>query len=466
MKICRIIWLAVVLMCIVGLTMCSDSGGDTLADDDSSGDADGDSDSDSDSDGDTDGDTDGDGDSDSDADGDTSECTEFDGVDLLVVVDNSYSMTEEQAILSTSFFTLINALIDPPVDDPPNIVENFRLAVVSSDMGLQYGEDGATEGFPWAIDITTCTDQDPKGDNAAFRTDMESTIEVEDDRIECIGDGTQCPNGWDCTDDHCQTPSGDDWDTVTCPSLGSDDLWAEKSDEDENPDFATQVACLSRLGNDGCGVEQQLEAGLRSLTTSGQTSFIKDDHLLVVIQVTDEEDCSVKDPGLFDSEEWNSGLAYNESVPNSGQTNTACNLPQENEQNFLFAPERYREELLELKGGNPNAVFFAAIVGVPKGNDSPCQGRGDQIDDCLDDPKMELKHKIYEQGSNKYKHFEPACTRKVDGEEVTKARPGRRFVKVAQDFGKKGYVFSICNGDWSDAMKEIAALIIECIIVE
>ena len=42
---------------------------------------------------------------------------------------------------------------------------------------------------------------------------------------------------------------------------------------------------------------------------------------------------------------------------------------------------------------------------------------------------------------------------------VTKATPGRRYVKLAQLLGDMGYISSICNQDWEDVMKEIAKLI-------
>jgi hypothetical protein len=63
----------------------------------------------------------------------------------------------------------------------------------------------------------------------------------------------------------------------------------------------------------------------------------------------------------------------------------------------------------------------------------------------------------------KYTHFRPACTRSVGDVLVTEARPGRRFVSLAQKFGCAGYVYSICNEDWSEAMTEIARLIVKCI---
>jgi hypothetical protein len=53
----------------------------------------------------------------------------------------------------------------------------------------------------------------------------------------------------------------------------------------------------------------------------------------------------------------------------------------------------------------------------------------------------------------------PACVREEGNTEVTRAWPARRFVELAQSFGDRGYVYSICNADWSPAMSELAQLI-------
>jgi hypothetical protein len=74
---------------------------------------------------------------------------------------------------------------------------------------------------------------------------------------------------------------------------------------------------------------------------------------------------------------------------------------------------------------------------------------------------MALEIQLFEQNGTPYKHFRPACERHAEDPDVpvTSARPGRRYVKVAESFGANGYVYSICNADWSPAMKEIAKVI-------
>jgi hypothetical protein len=335
----------------------------------------------------------------------------YDGVDLLIVVDNSYSMETEQQILSENINTLITSLVDPTTgpDWTFPAVENVRVAVVTTDMGLQYGEEGSTEGFPYGLDVESCTDQNPAGDNGTFeRLAASKKCSVQDD----------------------------------------EQPWNETTKFERNTTLAADVACKVIQGTVGCGVEQPLEAALRAVSREDQKSFLVWNHILAVLIVTDEEDCSVADKGLFSTPEFVSG------VGSDGLLNVGCNLPASNEDNFLFKSSRYRQKLIEAKDNRTSAVFFSAIVGVPP--DSPCEGSGYNLERCLNRSKMQLKIQKFNDSHNAYNHFAPACERFVNGREITSARPGRRYVEVAQDFGPYGYVHSICNEDWSPALKEIA----------
>ncbi|MDJ0764622.1 MAG: hypothetical protein QNJ97_16710 [Myxococcota bacterium] len=379
----------------------------------------------------------------------------FDGVDLLVVVDNSLSMEQEQNILATGFFTLINALAKPIIGPewPFPAVENMRVAIVSSDMGLQYGDDGHVDDAPDYFVPKGC---EGDGDDGKFLTKMPESVDVKSGVIACESDGDQCPAGFSCDNEVCvssQNPSA-----VDCPGLNSDDDFAETSKDNANNDLATQVACMSQLDTEGCGVEQQLQAAVRALSRKGQGSgeggFLKETHLLAILTVSDEEDCSVRDPGLYTTQEWESGTSGT-----NGLLNVACNYPEDNETDYLFEPNVYWDKFVKFKDDEPKAVVFAAIVGVPL--DDVCQGQGSDIDACLDHEKMQLK--LIQTGVPETTHFEPACTREVgEGDEaelVTEARPGRRYVQLAKKFAKNGYVYSICNEDWSPAMRDIAQVI-------
>ncbi len=386
----------------------------------------------------------------------------YEGVALLVVVDNSGSMEEEQAILSAGFFSLMSSLVNPVAgpDWPYPTVDNIRVAVVSSDMGLQYGEDHSIEGFPYGdTTVPSCTDEPPRGDDGRFQTAMPESIMLASGQIKCQKYGDQCPGDWSCDGGMCVSPSGGT-EPVTCPRLPDEAITTGTTEDDRNTDLPVQVACLGQLGTSGCGVKQQLEASVRALSRNDeQAGFMKYDRLLAVLVVSDDDDCSVEDRGLFDTPQWKSGLNAKPDNPTTGLLNTACSMPRSNEEDYLFSTDRYWTELVKLKGDHARDVFFAAIVGVPAGDDSPCQGRGHEIGDCLSHEDMKLEVSLQNGGDGEYRHFEPACER-MEGEDlVTSARPGRRYVKVAESFGVNGYVHSICNRDWSPVLKEIAKVL-------
>jgi hypothetical protein len=59
-------------------------------------------------------------------------------------------------------------------------------------------------------------------------------------------------------------------------------------------------AKMARVGDSGCGFEQPFKAARLVLSGSGGAEgFLRDDALLLVVFVTDEDDCSAIDPALF-----------------------------------------------------------------------------------------------------------------------------------------------------------------------
>jgi hypothetical protein len=123
---------------------------------------------------------------------------------------------------------------------------------------------------------------------------------------------------------------------------------------------------------------------------------------------------------------------------------------------------------LALKGGDLEYIVFAALVGVPFA-DNTCQGTGTEIEanNCLGHTEMQYQEEWVPSevpGLDTYR-FYPACTRVSEGQIVTRATPGRRFVELAQRFGENGFVSSICNDDWSEAMRSIAKLVSGCPVV-
>jgi hypothetical protein len=322
------------------------------------------------------------------------------GVDILLVVDNSMSMGEEQEILGIDLWAFVEELTAN--------VDSVRVGVVSSDMGLSWADNPYMEDDGWPGELPSACGA--MGDFGVLQTyDTGKTIELAEGSYDC-------------------------------PELNAS--WAQTPlDGEPNSDLPGQAACLVNLGTDGCGWEQPLQSAAKAVHRSDQEDFTREDHLLAVIVVSDEDDCSIESNELF---------AENEiQHPEDGYLAVACgNHPQ-----HLYEAASYLEVYANPKDENPNGVVFAAIVGVPPGE--ACEGRGAALGNCLDHPDMVLD--VVMEGETFF--FKPACDRYDGDVQVTKARPGRRFVELAVAFGENGYVYSICNADLGPGLGGIAQMI-------
>ncbi len=280
---------------------------------------------------------------DTDTDTDTLQIIPLSSLAILLVIDNSGSMAEEQAILGDATEPLATALTST------NGVDDIRVAVITTDMGLSWGGNPYQEGDGWP-GTNPCS---ASGDNGVFQA---------------------CPD--------------------------PDFLYAETSPGSPNPDFGNHISCLVNQGTSGCGFEQQLQSAAIALAKPEQDDFVRDGDLVLILMITDESDCSMEDgPGMFASDEIQdeSGIS---------QKNIAC---QSNEE-FLYPTSHFAAAFWTASQNAYNAVIFAAITGVPIVDD--CQGTGDNLGNCLDHPDMELNPvvKSSPQGIDIW-YFENACTR-------------------------------------------------------
>ncbi len=399
------------------------------------------------------------GDDDDDNDDDDADGDDDDGqgqfpwaaVDVLLVVDNSGSMDAEQTIFATSVFKLVNSLVAPLPGSLWPAADDVRVAVVSTDMGLSWGGNAYQDGDGWPEALPAgCSSF---GDDGVFQAYAGGkTVNLKSGAIPCDESNAQCPAGWDCEqigDDGiglCLEPNNNGANQV-CPAF--DGPWAETTKQDPNGLMAMQVACLSNLGTSGCGFEQQLQSAAVAVTRTDQAVFMREDALLAVIVVSDEEDCSIEHKELFQVPEI-------QQLENR-KVNIACNL--DNNEQYLYSTTSFYQRLVDAKQGRVSGVVFGAIVGVPKAED--CQGLGSDISVCLNHADMQNVPVQEETASGLTWFFKPACNRMEGDVEVTKARPGRRFVALAQSFQSGGYIYSICNEDWTPAMADLAAIIAE-----
>jgi hypothetical protein len=165
-------------------------------------------------------------------------------VDILMMIDNSSSMNEMQQKLDAQLPLFIQSLQNLPT--PPNL----HLAVVSSDMGAP-GDSATSIG---------CT---PSGDQGQFQS---------------------MPQG-SCT--------------ATTLTAGSTFI----SDVDNMPNFTDPLSsvlqCIALLGDKGCGFEHQLASIDRALGADGlgpapstNANFLRPNAYLVIMMLTNEDDCS------------------------------------------------------------------------------------------------------------------------------------------------------------------------------
>jgi hypothetical protein len=358
-------------------------------------------------------------------------------IDLLFVVDNSNSMQEEQAALRSQFPMLISLLLSNTAigggEDVVPGAQDIHLGVVSSDMGavgipgidgcVGLGDDGLLNGIS-SLDATGCS-------AATFAPPFLSYVAGS-------GDAAQ---------------------------------------------LATDLGCVSTLGLDGCGFEQQLESMLKAVwpgddgritfladpaTGFGATGqagpsfpngdFVRHDggdevSVLAVVMVTDEEDCSSSNTAH---------LAHNFDTTG---LNTRCHYEAlRAEPNNIYDVSRYVEGLRMLRPGYEQRVVFGAIVGVPpelvteqkmgEVDWSSAASRTAHYNAILNDPAMQAT--IDERGN-----ADPADDNLLTSCESAAGRayPPRRIVQVARGFGAHGFVQSICQDDWSYAMELLATRI-------
>ncbi|HZS42235.1 MAG TPA: hypothetical protein VFF06_35640 [Polyangia bacterium] len=179
-------------------------------------------------------------------------------IDLLFVIDNSPSMAPKQAELARRFPDLLALLGSNAPNGQP---AHFHVGVVTTDLGAQSFNLGSQ-----------CR---PGGDGA---------------RLQALG-AAATPD--------CRPPTGGarfiDYDQLT----GSGNL-------PQGQDLATTLRCLAQVGDAGCGFEQPLEAAYLALSPPPvgppeNAGFLRDQALLAVMFLTDEDDCSAPPDGdLFD----------------------------------------------------------------------------------------------------------------------------------------------------------------------
>ncbi len=226
----------------------------------------------------------------------------------------------------------------------------------------------------------------------------------------------------------------------------------------------SELACTAQVGASGCGFEAQLEAMRRALdgtTNSGNSGFIRDGAFLAIIFLTDEDDASTKNNGVFSLPDDTVGgrndfrvqplFAYACDQPiqaNSGSNYTNCK-PDLNSQ-YLQDPAFYSQFLASVK--DPAQTVVAIIAGPPAGfstNDNPPQtGTGPMGSGSIATGALQLN------GNTQNPALEPSCNATINGDPAI-ARPAVRLASFLSAYGDHGRFYSVCQGDYSAALTDI-----------
>lgn len=394
-------------------------------------------------------------------------------LDILVVVDNSGSMAEEQANLAAHFDGLLNSL------QAKYGALDLRIGVTTTDNGNVLCSGTSPEAG--SLQLSSCR----------TRSQQFTNVQGTENQFD-VGCAAQCPEGVNFLPDEFERP------------------WIEHSPEGSNLpdglDLATALACALPQGIHGCGFESTLEGvakGIQRAMSPGehQYGFLRDDASLLVVVLTDEEDCSMNaewdeevavlqipegqrlfwsDPQTHPTSAicWNAGVrceavpdgqlcfAADRGVGNPGQIalgnnplsseddapnpgpwpTTILDDPENPEQNAVMFPlSKYEALLDEVRAAKqavrPDAdVSLAVFAGVPIGYHA--------------DPSLEI---VYQTPDDPEVALEFGIDYGCETETSAAVPPVRlRELAEAYPMGEGRNLYSICEPSYEPALQDIA----------
>ncbi|MBT8467550.1 MAG: hypothetical protein KJN97_02270 [Deltaproteobacteria bacterium] len=353
-------------------------------------------------------------------------------VDLLIVIDDSPSMLEEQAKLQAQVPRLVDLLVTGAVGDdaveefPP--VESLHVGIITPDMGYSSVPPASP---PPVVGVNfdptrACT---ANGENGFMQIQG------------LAGEPGEC----------------------SAQTLPEGTRYLNYPGDANQTELISDVTCLTQQ-TDGCGFEQQLESILASDRNTANSGFSREDALLAVIMITDEDDCSTTDPLVFDTE-----ARPPQDNPIQGPlTSSMGNPPEELQFNLrcfahkdkLVDLQRYIDGIANLKG-DPSQVVFAAIAGIPEEQDLDCDAANTAADRyacILDEERTPAMKEVPNPVNNdeRTQQLTPAC----DAGAAGVAFPARRIVETMQGLANSGtgvgtVVESICASDYAPALNAI-----------
>ena len=388
-------------------------------------------------------------------------------VDLLFVIDNSLSMGLEQARLSTQLPRLLRVLTSgdrrPELPADPGDQARYFAPIPSLHVGVVTTELGVMRAplSLWArsAKLDQCLD-DAGSDDGVLQTS--TTVAREGVTFNVGGETLHVAPNAAC--DAVERPAGH----LAFDATG--ESGAEQTDA--VADMGLALGCIAPVGVQGCAFEQQLEAMLKALAPSSRADFIgtssrgrgapdgtnraflRDEAVLAIVHLTDEDDCSIRPGGrvLFETQYVGSDTSADpwRRVP----LNLRCGQAAEQADTGLLQPvNRYVEGLRELKR-DPERVLFTSIVGIPEElEDAASAGRYDEV---LAHPSMQ-----FGPDPSAPELPNPSCSEHAEAGSPGVAYPARRFVEVAAGLGPvQASLFSICRDDFGPPLQDLVERVV------
>lgn len=238
--------------------------------------------------------------------GDSGDGNGCEKVDFLFVIDNSGSMLEEQDNLAGSFPAFINS-ISSTLDE----AQDYHVMVVDVDEWVWAGCEFLC-AFP--LPIPACV---------GYECGVTQPMQCED----ILGAGVTFPRGHNASNQDCDFVGGQRFMT------------------DAEPNLAASFQCAARVGTDSQNdPERPMEAMVQAVSGQGavggcNTGFLRDDAILVVTFITDEDD-----------------------DPNDGSAGTV---------------ETWRQALITAKNGDEEAIVMLGLFGDGDLPNPVCGGLSD-----------------------------------------------------------------------------------------
>ena len=358
-------------------------------------------------------------------------------VDVLLVLDNSGSMGEEQANLAANF--------GPFIDQLEAVGADYRIGITTTDLGGPQCAGAASGG---RLQASSCVD---RPDDFSFG--QADVHEVACTQHCSLGDAELelRPTTIAGSSEALRRPWIESFNGVTNLPAGIDPL--------------TAFQCLAPQGIAGCGWESPLEAIARAVGNMNDESrpeygFLRDDALLAVLIVTDEVDCSYRsdheDALFYSGDFWADGAAYatsavcwNAGVGCSGNpldcqpTDFGDDAQPTTDPSaaVLHPVSRYLDLLQGIADAKlaDREVLVSLIAGVPEGY-----------------PEVPLVYAASDDAEfQKLFGIGAGCTSTIDGVEQT-ALPPVRLKALAEAFpvGDRG-IYSVCSADYTPAISDI-----------